>query len=322
MENINNIDRKILFELDFNSAAPLSLIAKRLKISRQSLSHRIFVLQNKGVLGSSIGIFDSAVVGFFWYRIIFKLINADKKQKTDFFSYLKTNKNTLWVGELGGDADCIANFAAKNTSEFNLIYEDLIFKFGKIIKELVVLPYVDVYDLNRAYFCPTVSGRQEFYHSMKLNENLILDKINKDIIKEYCKGKISSNVKVGYSLNVSDNTIRNRVKEMKKNNFLLGFRQFVNPSRYGYVVNFLFLELNNCDEISEKKLYDYARNNKNVIYITKHIGKWRIGLEIETTSTYEFYSIFSEIKSVFKDIITDFDHFLLIKDHKIRYFPE
>ena len=72
----------------------------------------------------------------------------------------------------------------------------------------------------------------------------------------------------------------------------------------------------------EKELYNYLKTIPNITFLVKHIGRWRIGMEIETKDEQEFQEIFVDIRGKFSDIINDFESFPLFKDHAINYFPE
>ncbi len=73
--------------------------------------------------------------------------------------------------------------------------------------------------------------------------------------------------------NVTPNTIKNRIEEMKNKKLLLGFRTFINPSFYGYMSHLLFLEVNHSNPVREKMLYSYIKALPNVTFLVKHIGK-------------------------------------------------
>lgn len=322
MPKIDTKDRKILANLDMNARMPITELAKKVGLSRQVVEYRIKRLQKNNVIFGALAIFDSVVTGHNWYRIAFRLMNATKQQKNELIDFLKNHKHMLWLGEIGGNWDLAMNFICKDNFEFNRVFEEIIKEYGNLIMDYEILIYVNVYDLQRKYILQDEKPRNEFFHEMKFNPKIKLDKLDNEIIRELSKNALISNIELGQKLNVTGNTIKNRLNQMKKNKLLLGFRLFINPSVYGYKSHMLFLEITRLDLNKEKELVNYLRSIPNTTFLVKHIGRWRYGMEIETQNIEEFQEIFVDIRGKFSNIITNFEAFPLFKDHAIDYYPE
>jgi len=81
------------------------------------------------------------------------------------------------------------------------------------------------------------------------------------------------------------------------------------------------LEMTRLKIARENELINFLKNCKNVIFLVKHMGKYKSGMEIETENEEQFQKIFVNIKGRFSDIITGFESFPLFRDHAINYFP-
>ncbi|MBI4453475.1 Lrp/AsnC family transcriptional regulator [Candidatus Woesearchaeota archaeon] len=338
MVKIDVKDRKIISALDMDARMPLTELAKKVGLSRQVVEYRIKRLKEEGVILGAKAVFDSATVNYKWYRVAFRMLNVKKEDKLSFIEYLKNHPFVFWLGEVGGNWDIVVNFICEDNFKFNALFEEIINKWGKLICDYEILIYVNVSDMERSYILHDVANadqdyknkteineegiRKEFFHEMKLNKDFFLDPLDKEIIKHLSKDADISNIELGQKLNVTGNTIKNRIDEMKKSKLLLGFRLFVNPSILGFSSHMLFLGVNNISIEKEKELISYLKAIPNITFIVKHIGKWRIGMEIETKSELEFHDIFVDIRGRFSDIITGFESFPLFKDHVVNYFPE
>lgn len=336
MAKIDLKDRKIISSLDMDARMPLTELAKKVGLSRQVVEYRIKRLKEEGVILGAKAVFDSATVNYEWYRVAFRMLNVNKEDKLSFIVYLKSHPFVFWLGEVGGNWDIVVNFICEDNFKFNGLFEEIINKFGKLISDYEILIYVNVYDMDRSYILEVDTEqisinkkeisetgiRKEFFHEMKLNKDFFLDPLDKDIIKHLSKNADISNIELGQKLGITGNTIKNRIDEMKKAKLLLGFRLFVNPSALGFSSHMLFLGVNNISIEKEKELISYLKAIPNITFIVKHIGKWRIGMEIETKSELEFHDIFVDIRGRFSNIITGFESFPLFKDHVVNYFPE
>ncbi|MBI2112742.1 Lrp/AsnC family transcriptional regulator [Candidatus Woesearchaeota archaeon] len=316
-------DRKILSTLDMDSRMPITVLAKEVGLSRQVVEYRLKRLKKEKVIFGSRAIFDSVVVGYTWYRVIFQLLSITQEEKKKLMDYLRNHPFTFWLGEVGGNWDFVVNFVCKDNFHFNSVFEEVITAYGQYIRNYEVLIYVHVTDLERDYLFPKKSGlREVFVHAMTFNPDVQIDDLDKKIISELSRDADITNVDLANKYDVSANTIKNRINEMYKNKLLLGFRLFINPSVLGYSSHLLFLGVNRLDLEKEKELFSYLKSIPHVAFIVKHIGKWRVAAEVETKDSQEFQDIFVEIRSKFADIITDFEALPLFKDHFIDYFPE
>ena len=323
MVKIDIKDRRILTELDMNARMPLTQLAKKVGLSRQVVEYRIKKMEKENLIFCTRAIFDSVVAGFNWYRVAFRLQNVNKEEKKSFLDYLTDHKYMFWLGEVGGNWDLIMNFICKDIFKFNKIFEEVIKKYGSYIRDYEILIYINVYDLERKYILNEEKKERKFiFHEMKYNPKINLDELDKNIIRELSKNARISNIELGKKFGVTANTIKNRIKIMIKNKFLLGFRLLINPSIYGYTSHMLFFEITRLDLQKERELIDYLKTIPNITYLVKHIGRWRIGMEIETKDEKEFQDIFIDIRGRFSDIITDFELFPLFNDHISNYFPE
>lgn len=322
MVKIDIKDRKILMQLDMDARMPLTELAKKIRLSRQVVEYRLKRMQKEKIIHGAITVFDSVVLGFNWYRIILRLLNISKEEKMEFIEYLRNHPYIFWLGEVGGNWDLVINFICKDNFQFNEIFEELKVKFKDYVKDYEILIYIYVHDLDRRYLLANTNERVIFYHKMKFNPGLKIDNLDKDIIRNICNDAMIPNIDLGKKLKVTGNTIRNRIDSMIKKGVILGFRLFINPAALGYKSTMLFFQLNRADADKERTLYSYLKSIPNITFIVKHLGRWSIGIEVETKDELEFQEIFIGIRGKFSDIITDFETFPLFKDHIINYFPK
>jgi Lrp/AsnC family transcriptional regulator for asnA, asnC and gidA len=156
---------------------------------------------------------------------------------------------------------------------------------------------------------------------MKFDPTLKLDSTDKSIISLLSGDSSASDSKIAKTLSISPNTVRVRIKKMIENKLILGFRLFINPSKIDYHSHMVFLEINKLDPNTEQALFNYAKSIPNVTFFVRHIGRWRIGMEIESKTEAEFQEIFVNIRTKFSGLISGFESFPIYSDRVINYFP-
>lgn len=321
MAIIDDLDLKVLSFLDRDARTTIAAIAKQIGISRQAVHNRIKRMESGGVILGHFAVFDSGVVGYNWYRALIRLLNITKEQKRGFIDYLKHHPYVTWLGEVGGRWDIVANFACRSPAAFNEISEELSVKFGATIREIQILVYVNIYDYSRTYLSSVHPSRRQFFHKMSAGSPVVLDALDHRLVAQVAQNARMDHTQLGKALGVSRNTVKARLDRLVRRGIILGFRTFPNLHLIGRESNMLFLQINRLDRERETELYYYLQLLPQVTFVVKHIGQWKVGLEIEAKTSREFQEVLIDIRSKFSDIISDYDTFPILRDHVVNYFP-
>lgn len=322
MEELINIDlkdRKIIYELDRNARIQLNELSKKVRLSRQVVQYRIEKLEKNGVLSFCVGIFDSAVVGQNWFRVILQFQKITKEQKENFIKHISNHSNIIWAGEVGGNWDFVINFVTKDQFEFNRLLEQLLKQWGIFIQRYEILTYISLRDQSRNYLLSKEDPKY-WYHEMHFNPKIKFDGIDKKIIEILSKnGKLSAS-RIGIQTNVNYKTIQNHIKELENKKVIIGYRYFINCTNIGYEAHMLFINIQIYKPELEKQLYEFLKH-PNVTFVVKHLGRWRVGMEIEVRNRNEFQNFLIELRTRFGEIISEYETFPIFKDHVLNYFP-
>jgi len=319
MIKLNRKDLKILSLLDMNARMSLPQLAKKVGISRQLLEYRINRLRNEGVIVCSVAVYDQKVAGTNIYRVLLQLYNIDDKEIKEFIEYLKKNYRIMWLARIGNGWDLIINIMATDTYEFDNIFMSIMENHDKIIQNYIILTYVNIRDLPRNYISEIKSNTM-FFHEMS-DKRIELDQKDRKIVELLGKDCLQSNIQIGKQVGLTGNAVKYRVKNYIENKFLLGFRTIINPNKLGYQNFLTFLIINNLKTSDEKRLLEYFKNHKNITFVVKHIGQFRIGLEIEARNVEHLEQIIRELRTNFKELINDVRIFPVLEEYIFNYVP-
>jgi len=314
-------DRKILRELDMNARMPTKQLAKKVGVSRQVAQYHIERMREEGTIGGFFTIFDSAVVGKRWFRIVIQLRKITAAEKEAFIEYFKAHPDVLWLGEVGGNWDFVLNLVSDDQFSFDRLFSGILEKWGASIQRYEVLVYINVRDQQRRYVLADYETEPEsLFHQMKFDPNAGFDELDKKIIRLLSKNASLPYSQIASSLAVSYKTVQSRMEVMEKNKVILGYRAIINPGRVGYESHMLFLSTNTYRPELEKQLDEFLKH-PNVTYVVRQLGRWRIGLEAEFRDRNEFQAFLIELRTRFGDIISEYETFPIFFDHVIDYFP-
>jgi len=322
MDKIDKKDRKILCNLDMCARMPINELAKKVQLKREVVEYRIKRLTKLGIISGAHTVFDVDLIGYRSFRLLLRLFNLKPPEKKELMDYFVNHHNTWWVASIGGRWDVILNFVAKDSSEFNSIFEDIIAKYGQYLQDYELLIYIDIHDFSRRYILPESKVKEAvLYHPMRFNPSQAIDKTDINIMSILSSNAQSSYTQIGAKVNLTRNAVKQRIKNLESQGLILGYRLSYHPSKLGYNSYLLLLNINNLKKDREQKLFEYALANPNIIFVVKHIGKYRISFECEIEDEKKFHALLADIRDKFNDIIIDFDFFPIFFDYKINYFP-
>jgi len=318
---IDTKDRKIIRNLEFNARMPIPQLAKRVGISRQVAEYRLRRLKENKVISFTASVFDQKVAGINIFRVILRLSKITKEKREEFINYVRINYPLMWLAKLGNGWDLIMNFMAKDSYEFDNMLMKITDNYGEYINNYIILTYINIYDMSRSYILPGAIKQNEeryFFHEMG-DRQIKLDEIDREIAKILSLDCTVSDIAIGQKLGITGNTVKNRIKRMIDEKFLLGHRVLINPASIGYNLDIVFLEINNLQSKTEKELYTYLKSQPNITFIVKHIGIFRIGFEIETKDAKELDTIISDLRNRFSHIINNLEVFPVLEEFELKY---
>lgn len=313
-------DRKILRELDMNARMGMNELAKRVGLSRQVVEYRLERMKHDGIILGAVAICDSAVVGQRWFRVTFQLGKTEPKTKQELINHLANHPNTLWLGEVGGNWDFVINFICEDQFEFDRIWTDVLDQVP--IAKYEILTYIHVRDQPRNYLLPNYeTDGKGLFHEMKHRPEIKIDETDRAILSELTRNARLSSTQIAAKLKLNYKTIQNRMREMEKNNVILGYRLMIHSRTTGYESQMIFLGIHTHKPETEKQLNEFLRH-PNITFVVKQLGRWRIGLETEFKTTEEFQAFLIELRTRFGEIISEYETFPIFRDHAVNYFPD
>ena|SRR3989338_2466956 len=305
---LDKTDRKILAELDKNCRTPTTILAKKVRKSRQAVEYRINQLVKNGVITSFNAAFNPHKMGYKIYKIYLKLRNIpEEKQKL--FNYLKSSGIVYWMGECSGMWDLIFGVFSKSDYEFFEMKNALISSFSNIIVEEEGEILVDVKQYCKMYFTneiiePTEFGGEVAYNQLDELDYLILGEIvnNARIPINQLAKKISS----------TQTIVRGKLRKMEQKGIIIQYRIGVDLNKLGLGLYKAIIRLDRYTKDDEKKLLEYMSRLPNIHYYIRNL--WQIEPELVVSSYQEYHKIIENLKKEFPYVIRTVDSVLMITD--------
>lgn len=311
-------DKKILSLLDENARYSNSQIARKVKLSKPSIEYRLNRFEKKNIIFKFYTVIDFTKLGYSQYKVYFKFQNTSLNDEKKIMGYWNKEKSSVWVAQIRGRWDLTVSILSKSNFDFGKILNKFMNQFSQFIleKDVLLTEYSPIY--SREYLSQTKPS--EFLYGIP-SKPYELDETDKKILKELSKNSRISILDLTEKTNLTRDIINYRIKKLSKEGIIIQYRCYLNLQNLNINHYKIIFRTKNLDEKREKEIKQYVSTHKKATQFLKLIGSWDLEIEFETENEDELYSILTEIRKEFSDIIRDFDILRITELYKYDYFP-
>ncbi len=316
---LNEKDKRILFELDMDARVPLSVLGKRVGLSREVVYYRIRQLEKKGIIEGYYAAVDITKLGYIYCRVFLKYRMMRQEDEGKLLTYCKKSKCIRWIALGEGKWDITIVIIARNLQEIEGTYDDLSSKFGAFFQNPYTTIAFSIHHFKHNYLYGTEDETDKVLGG---GESVGIDQTDSLVL-----GEISNNARIpiqelAKNLKINPKVASYRIKKLLQKKVILAFRAKLNLRLLGYDHYKVFLTLQNLNEDNQKTIHTYLLLNPNVIYITKPMGMHNLEFEIMVNGTNELHEFIREFRIKFADIVVDYDTMLNYAEPILEYVPK
>ncbi len=314
--NLDEIDRKILFELDRNSRTPISLLSKKLKLGRDRLSYRMRSLKEKGLLKRCTVTVDPYRFGLCVYKTYLQL-ESDKARRADLLHVFQSRPDIYWFGETDGSWDMMFGVYARSPYEFNLVQDSILDEFKDVVRGFCVYTLIEAWFFRKNYLLEMGSS---FFKIGGKPEYLELDERDSEILSLLADDARMSVSEIGERISASSTLVNSRIERMEKLGIIVGYRIELDLAQLGMSSFKARLFVTEHDKDSIERLIDYARLNPYLMYMIRQIGDCKVELELEVRDFEHYTMMIDDLREKFPRLIRHVET-VAIKRQTYKWMP-
>ncbi|WP_163849444.1 Lrp/AsnC family transcriptional regulator [Pseudooceanicola aestuarii] len=124
---LDEIDRKILLQLQSDAAQSLDDIARKVGSSKTPVWNRIRKMKEAGVIGAQVALLDAETLGFdACFFVLIRTSEHEAEWQTRFLHALHNRPEVMEAHRLAGDIDYILKVRVRNARAYDAFYQALI----------------------------------------------------------------------------------------------------------------------------------------------------------------------------------------------------
>jgi len=320
MEKIDLLDKKILHQLDQNSRASFSQIAKKLKTSPQVVKYRVENMYKRGILLYCWPMVEYRGIGYFFGLHFIKLQNMDNEKENEFYEYLDAHTNIPIIMRSQGYADLIIAIDGKGIHHLSEIVRELQNRFSEYFLDWDTVIPIGFSRFNRNYLI----GKEEITPDVAFTGaplDIELDHIDRKVLSMLNFNARTSTSDIARKIGISYETVMKRIKNLEENGVIQCYAILLDHLKLGYPRHRTLIKFKNLDESEERRFFTYCNIHPNIIHHLKVLGNWDIVIDIEVESMEKLREVIMDIKSRFSKIVQRIEPSYIYKIDQFRDVP-
>lgn len=316
---IDATDRKIIYELEQDCRRSLGEIAKRVRLSKQTLHYRIDRLVRGGAITQFTAVLNVSKLGLVNHEVWIQLEVLPDEKRDTFIRFLVKHKSTRWVVDCSGKIDVAIAICSENVVQFNNIWQNIQDQFPGYVKNYFLNISLEHYTYPRAHLI----GEKENHTIANLGGEpklINLDEVEIKILELLAKDARMPLIQIASQAETSENTIRTKIKRLEKENVIQTYTAIVQPTNIGLINFEILVSTQNLTKEKEKELETYCLLNPYVNAYLKLIGKFDRDIAFDAVDNAHFQKILAEFRSRFAPIIKEFEFVYITRIYKFDYF--
>ncbi len=335
MLKIDKKDLKTIYHLLRNSRQPLSILGKKVGLSREVVGYRIDRLEKEGVIINYPTIIQPGLLGWgvvrFYYT--FQFVSPEKKQ--EIIEYFVNNDIVTIVSELEGSYDLLVHMYVSSLRsleypfkfptiflKFSSLYDETQKKYRKYFDEQIMTVYQKSTSFDPIFLLGDENLKPScIYTSSSLTlKEVQIDKLDFEILRKLAVNARIPTVELANDLNVTTTTVKNRIKRLIDKNVVHRFSVNIDESKIGY--RLYVVEINLKDYDKKYDIIEYIKMNQNILNINESIGRGvdlDIGFALKNIT--QLLDIINDLSSKFPETIKNFRYYSRVKQHKYNLIP-
>lgn len=295
---IDNIDKRILFELERNARIPDVKLAKIVGKSKDAVRYRIKKLEEDEIIKEWKTWIDLAKLGYRSATLVLTLMNLpDKKKKL--IEEIKNNPKTYWIGVAEGSWNLAFSPFIKTNEDLFEIKSALLSKYHNLIIDIQTTSLVSVSVHEKTFLSNQQSKLITFTEYS--GEAIELDDISKKILKEIYFNSRENIATIADKLHLSVDIIKGRMKKMEEQGIIIRYTIAIDYHKIGFELYKSSIYLKSSSKMQE--IMKYAEQSDKIINIVKQIAPWDLEFVLFCTSFDDYNKTISKFTEKFKDSI-------------------
>lgn len=316
-------DKRILRELFLNARVPLSVIAKKVRLSKEVVNYRVKRMIDLGILVGFNTVLDVQKIGWQMFFCYIRYRSISTQQEAELLGYLSRHAHVAQVIQSLGTYDALIKLFAKDLIQATEIIKDIEQRYADAIENTIIDMIVDETAVPFSFMYGELPSESMRFIASKTVafEHHVLDHHDKQLLRIIAKNARITIADISQQTKIPRDTVKYHLTKLEKQGIIIKYRPDVLPQKLGYNWYFIMLKLGKLNGAQHKHLMSFLTTHSNVTYVYQTIGISDLHIEIRAKTTEELHAILMEIRGILKEGLKHHESLIVLNELKYTYFP-
>ncbi|MDO8481412.1 MAG: Lrp/AsnC family transcriptional regulator [Nanoarchaeota archaeon] len=317
MQELDLIDRRILYELDLNARISASQLARKIKKSKETVNFRVNRLLSQGYLKGFYSVLNTSKMGWYYYKLYLKFKNSTPAKEQEILGYLSTHKHIAYLASVEGNYDCLALVMIRGPEEMVSVVDAFMGKYGSYVQEKEIVTVLAAHRLNQRFLYPGEQASDTTY-PVKLGA-YPLDETDKRILNITNANARMPLTEIASKVGADAKVVKYRLRKLERDGIILGYVTSLNFDRIG--TQFTQLNISLTDPTRRRAVIEFFSGTRKCLFAVELLGKYDLTIELHLENNQELKSIMNQFRETFAGSYQDYDICAINKEHVMVWSP-
>jgi len=295
MLSLDPLACRLLDQLDRDATATYSSLAKRLKVSSDTVLYQVAKLEREKVIQRYAPVINFAALGLILFRV--SLQTGSEANIAKINRGLAKDPHVLLLAETRGTHDLILWGIATSINQIQEVQTVLHGLVGEAFKSSTVEVITETNAYSRGYL---INRPGHIFPSRSKTEIVKLDLVELQILEQITENARKSAVEIAQKLDLTPAIVSYRREKLERSGIILGYRLHLDSEQIGIQRFRIQLEPQQPWSICGKLLEQFCSEKPNVTRYERQIGAWSIELGVEVESFKALHEVLDQLKALGK----------------------
>ncbi|MFA5084393.1 MAG: Lrp/AsnC family transcriptional regulator [Candidatus Paceibacterota bacterium] len=316
--NLDVKDKKILSILSANARIPLTLLSRKVGLSRDAVNYRIQNYEKKGVIQGYRTMVDISKFKYNANHLFIKLNNPSKGIERKILDRLIKYPFVRAVIKFSGKFDFEIAFVTKDIDDLDRVLTLIVNDCSEFIQDYEVLTISKTF---AAETFPPNFSEYGIERDLKKRAYQKIDKKDIEILKIISEDALLPLHEIAGKVRLSADAVAYRIKNMVNSETIIKFVPVINYTSLDYNLYTVLLNISGLDEKKEKILREFLSADKNTMWAVKTIGRFNVLIYFLVKNIDDLQDTMLRLRSLFPSQINHYETLIAYEEYKYTYFP-
>jgi len=318
---LDQIDKKILFEIDKDPTIEIGNLAKKIKTTVDNVSLKLSKLFKTGIIKYSMPIVNLDKLGFNIFLFHIK-INDFKKIKNTIEVFV-ANENIAWSVETTKKDILLGALFAKSANQCNEILISITQIIGNSINEIKTSLVYEKYVLGQRYLIIEDKITDFMFDNSRIAydgvENDFLSEVERNVLLNIRELKSNSLNNIAEHTNYNLIQINQLIGDLKRRDIITKFQPVFDVKKMGYRWFLISLKTVFLTKKMKNQFIQHLHSITKIVHINCMLGTWDINFEVHLKKEKEIDLILTSIEEKFPNLISQKDVQEILEEYKFNF---